>query len=118
MDEVTAIAIARSWTAWRKEVRAILIARARNDNPVNAPTSRMGSDWPNNDVRKLWQFPPDLSEGRLLKLIDDEKPEDARHVQLTSLLEYVDRALTQLPDDRLAWLARHPEEFDELLDRI
>ncbi len=76
MTREEAITVARSWMHVRKEVRRQLIAAARDANPVDAPLAGVPTfddqtqGWPSNDIRKLWQFPSDLSEERLLALID------------------------------------------------
>ena len=76
MTEQEAIAEARHWVAVRKEVRRHLIQLARDANPIAAQVATDSTerffrpDWPSNEVRKLWDFPSDLSEERLLELID------------------------------------------------
>lgn len=75
MDEREALDRARDWVAHRREVRTHLIALARKANPVNAETvpPRDGQGFWNSFVRKLYQFPSDLNEERLLDLIDNGK---------------------------------------------
>jgi hypothetical protein len=63
MTEEEAISIARSWVGWRREVRRHLIKAARERHP------RVWS----TEERKLWNYPSDLSEARLLALIDKEE---------------------------------------------
>jgi hypothetical protein len=64
MDRREAISVATSWARIRDEVRKELVQAAREANPVPD-----GKPYPNNEVRKLYQYPGDLSEQRLLKLI-------------------------------------------------
>jgi|SRR5579859_650380 len=68
VTEADALQLARGWVAVRKEVRALLITAARRDN-TDAPWSA--------ELRKLYNYPSDLSEDRLLKLIasgDRDRP--------------------------------------------
>lgn len=73
MNEATAIQTAQDWVEVRREVRKHLIARARNDNPVVAPVVGKPVTEIPNEIRKLWHFPSDLSEERLLNLIRFEE---------------------------------------------
>lgn len=63
------IKLARDWVAVRKQVRMTLVTQARAAHPVDANTYYQ--PWPSNEVRKLYNHPADLSEERLLKLIDN-----------------------------------------------
>ena len=56
-----------AWLAVRATARAALLAKARALHPAR----RMGyeTDY-QNEIRKLWKWPSDLSEARLLRLID------------------------------------------------
>lgn len=60
---------ARQWVNQRKSVRTALIAKARElyppDERFGMPESRI-----ERTVFKLWNYPSDLSEKRLLKLIE------------------------------------------------
>jgi hypothetical protein len=68
MDRDEAIKAARDWVKHRKEVRMQLIEAARRQHP-HLVTPEMDSRY--NEIRKLHQFPSDLSEQRLLELIDN-----------------------------------------------
>ena len=60
-----------AWLAVRSKVRAALIAQARSLHPER----RMGKvviDY-QHEVRKLWRYASDLTEARLLRLIDHPK---------------------------------------------
>jgi hypothetical protein len=74
MTNEDALEIARYWVLHRVAVRKQLIALAREANPIDAkvglPVDGQGIE---RDIRKLWQFPSDLSEERLLNLIDNGK---------------------------------------------
>ena len=67
MDRAKAISTARSWLRVRDEVRKHLIEAAREAHP-----HADGQEWESTEVRKLYQFPSDLSEERLMKLIGEE----------------------------------------------
>lgn len=71
MNEVTALELARNWVGRRKDVRAHLIRLAREANPRSANYADAEPRTYSNAVRKLWHFPSDLSEERLLWLIDN-----------------------------------------------
>ena len=58
-----------AWVAVRAKARAALIARARSLHPENRHLAFTGTDY-QHEVRKLWRYPSDLSEARLLRLID------------------------------------------------
>lgn len=66
-----AVDLARQWVKVRKQVRALLIDAARQANPMSLAAA--GNPRPRtqeNTLRKLWEYPADLSEQRLLDLID------------------------------------------------
>jgi hypothetical protein len=65
MTDKQAIAAARTWVSVRKEVRRHLIAAARERHP------RGGEGLWSTEERKLWNYPSDLSEARLLALIEE-----------------------------------------------
>jgi len=67
-DRDQAIRATREWLAIRLEVRKFLIDAARDAHPIK----RRDEDWESNSVRKLYQYPNDLSEQRLLSLIEGE----------------------------------------------
>lgn len=73
LNDADALELARDWVAKRTKVRKRLIAMAREANPINAPRPQelYASAFPDNNVRKLWQYPHDLSEERLLALIEN-----------------------------------------------
>lgn len=71
MDEQEAIQLARNWIVVRKRVRAQLIAAARAVHPASQFGFAIAGQGDENTVRKLYQFPSDLSEERLLRLIDN-----------------------------------------------
>jgi hypothetical protein len=75
MEREEAIRIAKEWTRQRLAVRRELIAAAREVNPIAAATYESAPRRLDNDVRKLWDYPSDLSEARLLALI--EKGQDS-----------------------------------------
>lgn len=64
MTDAEAIQIARAWVATRKEVRRHLIDLAREVTPWT------NESWDDNTVRKLYHYTAELSEERILKLID------------------------------------------------
>lgn len=68
MDRAEAIKAAFAWLEIREEVRKELIEAAREAHPH----SEYSFGWENSTVRKLYQFPSDLSEQRLLGLIGDK----------------------------------------------
>lgn len=62
--------IVHQWVRERKQIRKRLIALAREANPHSAQVvGNTEAGWTSTDHRKLWQFPSDLSEERLLNLI-------------------------------------------------
>lgn len=69
LDPTEAVQMARDWVAVRKTVRTHLIALARAAHPHPVVDSPRGT-WESSDVRKLYQFPSDLSDERLLKLVE------------------------------------------------
>lgn len=62
-----AIEMTRRWLDTRTDVRQHLIAEARFLHPATP----VGEDWPSNAVRKLHQYPFDLTERQLIALIDN-----------------------------------------------
>jgi hypothetical protein len=68
MTTEEALKLARDWVAVRKEVRRTLIDRALERNPIDA--GRSVQDY-SSDVRKLHHYAFDLSEERLIRLIDN-----------------------------------------------
>jgi hypothetical protein len=66
-ERAWAIREAREWVAIRSGIRKHLIAEAR----LQHPEPQTHEAWESNEVRKLYQFPSDLSEARLLGLIDN-----------------------------------------------
>jgi hypothetical protein len=67
IQQTEAIQLARQWVACRAEVRKQLIAMAREASPLPLAAGQ-GNE---REIWKLWQFPSDLSEERLLRLIDN-----------------------------------------------
>jgi len=67
MTDEEAIATARAWVGQRKEVRRRLICVARRLHPIpeDDPYFHIGE---NNTLRKLYQYPSDLGDERLLIL--------------------------------------------------
>lgn len=63
-----AIKITKAWLAIRLEVRRYLIDAAK----ARHPAAEVGEEWESNAVRKLYQYPNDLSEQRLIYLIEDK----------------------------------------------
>jgi hypothetical protein len=73
MTREQAIKAAFAWLEIRKEVREELIKAAREAHPLEADIAEAPvKPWENNTVRKLYQFPSDLSEERLLGLIAED----------------------------------------------
>jgi hypothetical protein len=74
--DAEAIALAQDWVAIRKEVRARLIAMARANHPENTYRDFVNSwgQWTNNTVRKLYRYPTDLTDERLLQLATTTEP--------------------------------------------
>jgi hypothetical protein len=64
-----AIALARKWARARLAIRKHLIAEARRLNPARVSYPL----WDNDEHRKLFNYPSDLSEARLLALIDRKR---------------------------------------------
>jgi hypothetical protein len=62
-----AVKLVSDYAVVRKQVRERLIAMARDNNPA-ATGSATHPGWSSTEVRKLYQFPSDLSDERLLKL--------------------------------------------------
>jgi hypothetical protein len=67
MNRVDAIGVTRSWLRIRQEVRRNLIEAAREAHP-----HRDGEIWESSEIRKLYQYPSDLSEERLMRLAGKE----------------------------------------------
>lgn len=70
MTDTQAIALATKYTEQRKEIRKHLIAQAyrlTDHIELNGSQMRLRA---NNAIRKLRGFPADLSDERLLKIID------------------------------------------------
>ncbi len=67
MTKTKAMKAMSTWVEQRLEVRAAVIKEARR-----LVKKQIGplTYWPGNDERKLFNFPNDLSEARLLKIID------------------------------------------------
>lgn len=80
MTDREAVILARSWVRNRREVRKHLVALARELNPKPNWTENLDENGRETDLgrtlRKLWEYPSDLSEERLLNLIIDTWPED------------------------------------------
>ena len=68
IQQTEAIQLARQWVACRAEVRKHLIALAREANPRPERFADHGRGL-ENAIRKLYQYPNDLSEEQLLNLI-------------------------------------------------
>jgi hypothetical protein len=71
MTREQAIKAAKDWLEIRKEVRLTLIEAAREAHPQGVSTASLPR-WESNEIRKLYQFPTDLSEQRLLGLIGEQ----------------------------------------------
>lgn len=75
MTDKEAIELALNWVSKRKEVRNQLIALAREKNPEKNWSETLDGDGletrSGRELRKLYHFPHDLSEERLLNLIGD-----------------------------------------------
>jgi hypothetical protein len=70
MDKLTdaeALELATAWVAVRRQVRRVLIKLARLSNPL--PHDGCSCE-PEPEIRKLYYYPSDLSEDRLLALIN------------------------------------------------
>lgn len=77
--DAEALALATQWVSARKDVRSRLIKLARANHPAATymvdPLDQDAWDnswhgWTDNAVRKLYQYPADLSDERLLGLAD------------------------------------------------
>ena len=70
-----AVLIAKTYKEMRKEVRSVLIGELRTRFPKTYP-------YTDNEVRKLWQYPVDLSDDRLIKMLEKSDQLLAKFVEL------------------------------------